>query len=225
MQIGDTVSGLAETMKIDVQESEWPELLPFLFSCVQGNQTRQMESALRIISELAGFVMPVLLPQMNILREQLARCMMHPETQVKIAGLSATTSFIRELDEDSDRNKFQDLIPVMLQTVSNILSTEEQDSAEESLEAFIEIAETHPKFLRRHLDVIVNNMLQARSQPLDTGFPACMYLPHTQVLYSSADHVWCEKAALDQVCRLYSNLSHHSTSKTRKHCSRGHSSR
>ena len=45
MQIGDTVSGLAETMKIDAQDSEWPELLPFLFSCVQGNQTRQMESA------------------------------------------------------------------------------------------------------------------------------------------------------------------------------------
>lgn len=150
-------------MKIDVQESEWPELLPFLFTCVQGSQTRQTESALRIISDLAGFIMPVLLPQVNVLREQLARCMMHPETHVKIAGLSATTSFIRELDEDSDRNKFQDLIPVMLQTVSNILSTEEQDSAEESLEAFIEIAETHPKFLRRHLDVIVNNMLQVHS--------------------------------------------------------------
>lgn len=178
LQIGDTVSGLAETMKIDVQESEWPELLPFLFACVQGDQTRQMESALRIISELAGFIMPVLLPQISVLREQLARCMMHPETQVKIAGLSATTSFIRELDEDSDRNKFQDLIPVMLQTVSNILSTEEQDSAEESLEAFIEIAETHPKFLRRHLDVIVNNMLQAcpaNAMQLKTAWLACSH--------------------------------------------------
>jgi len=44
--------------------------------------------------------------------------------------------------------------------VSNILSTEEQDSAEEALEAFIEIAEAHPTFLRRQLDVVVNNMLQ-----------------------------------------------------------------
>lgn len=165
MQIGDTVSGLAETMKIDASESDWPELLPFLFTCVQGDQPRQIESALRVISDLAGFVMPVLMPQIAVLREQLARCMMHPETQVKIAGLSATTSFIRELEEDSDRLKFQDLIPVMLQTVSNILSTEEQDSAEESLEAFIEIAETHPKFLRRHLDVIVNNMLQVGPFP------------------------------------------------------------
>ncbi len=119
-----------------------------------------MESALRIFADLAGFIMPVLVPHVNVLREQLARCMSHQETDVKIAGLSATTSFIRELDEDSDRNKFQDLIPVMLQTVSNILSTEEQDSAEEALEAFIEIAEAHPTFLRRQLDVVVNNMLQ-----------------------------------------------------------------
>jgi len=156
-QIGDTVSGLAERVYDD---SEWPELLPFLFECVQSNRPRQMESALRIFADLAGFIMPVLLPHVNVLREQLARCMSHQETDVKIAGLSATTSFIRELDEDSDRNKFQDLIPIMLQTVSNILSTEEQDSAEEALEAFIEIAEAHPTFLRRQLDVVVNNMLQ-----------------------------------------------------------------
>lgn len=161
-KIGDTVSGLAERVYDD---SEWPELLPFLFECVQSNQPRQMESALRIFADLAGFIMPVLLPHVNVLREQLARCMSHQETDVKIAGLSATTSFIRELDEDSDRNKFQDLIPVMLQTVSNILSTEEQDSAEEALEAFIEIAEAHPTFLRRQLDVVVNNMLQVAQSP------------------------------------------------------------
>ena len=158
LQIGDTVSGLAERIYDD---SEWPELLPFLFQCVQSDQPRQMESALRIFADLAGFIMPVLLPHVNVMREQLARCMSHQETDVKIAGLSATTCFIRELEEDSDRNKFQDLIPVMLQTVSNILSTEEQDSAEEALEAFIEIAEAHPTFLRRQLDVVVNNMLQA----------------------------------------------------------------
>ncbi|KAL0056152.1 hypothetical protein WJX82_008212 [Trebouxia sp. C0006] len=161
-KIGDTVSGLAERVYDD---GEWPELLPFLFECVQSNQPRQMESALRIFADLAGFIMPVLLPHVNVLREQLARCMSHQETDVKIAGLSATTSFIRELDEDSDRNKFQDLIPVMLQTVSSILSTEEQDSAEEALEAFIEIAEAHPTFLRRQLDVVVNNMLQVAQSP------------------------------------------------------------
>lgn len=126
-----------------------------------------MESALRIFADLAGFIMPVLLPHVNVMRQQLAQCMSHQETDVKIAGLSATTCFIRELEEDSDRNKFQDLIPIMLQTVSNILSTEEQDSAEEALEAFIEIAEAHPTFLRRQLDVVVNNMLQASC--------ACLY--------------------------------------------------
>ena len=158
LQVGDTVSGLAERIYDD---SEWPELLPFLFECVQSNQPRQMESALRIFADLAGFIMPILLPHVNVMRQQLATCMSHPDTDVKIAGLSATTCFIRELEEDCDRNKFQDLIPVMLQTVSSILSTEEQESAEEALEAFIEIAEAHPTFLRRQLDVVVNNMLQA----------------------------------------------------------------
>ena len=171
--MGDTVSGLAERVYDD---STWPELLPFLFECVQSNQPRQMESALRIFADLAGFIMPVLLPHVSVMRQQLATCMSHPETDVKIAGLSATTSFIRDLEEDSDRNKFQDLIPVMLQTVSNILSTEEQDSAEEALEAFIEIAEAHPTFLRMHamylshvtflqqqLDIAANNMLHTGS--------------------------------------------------------------
>lgn len=169
--MGDTVSGLAERIYDD---SEWPELLPFLFECVRSNQPRQMESALRIFADLAGFIMPVLLPHVSVMRQQLATCMSHPETDVKIAGLSATTCFIRELEEDSDRNKFQDLIPVMLQTVSNILSTEEQDSAEEALEAFIEIAEAHPTFLRRQLDVVVNNMLQA-GQP---HLLCCVTYPH-----------------------------------------------
>ena len=162
-QVGDTVSGLAERIYDD---SDWPELLPFLFECVQSNQPRQMESALRIFADLASFIMPILLPHVNVLRQQLQTCMSHPETDVKIAGLSATTCFIRDIEEDSDRNKFQDLIPVMLQTVSNILSTEEQDSAEEALEAFIEIAENNPTFLRRQLDVVVNNMLQVRHRHL-----------------------------------------------------------
>lgn len=66
-QICDTLSELAG--KIPDADVSWPELLPFIFQCVQSGETRMMESALFIFGDLARSMMPTLMQYMGTLHQ------------------------------------------------------------------------------------------------------------------------------------------------------------
>ena len=66
----------------------------------------------------------------------------------------------QELEEPAERDKFQSTIPQQLTVIWNTLQAGDEGTAQEALELFIEVAEAHPRFLRKNLTEIVNAMLQ-----------------------------------------------------------------
>lgn len=67
---------------------------------------------------------------------------------------------LQELEEPAERDRFQSTIPQQLTVIWNTLQAGDEGTAQEALELFIEVAEAHPRFLRKNLTEIVNAMLQ-----------------------------------------------------------------
>ena len=72
----------------------------------------------------------------------------------------------QELEEPAERDRFQSTIPQQLTVIWNTLQAGDEGTAQEALELFIEVAEAHPRFLRKNLTEIVNAMLQVTSAVL-----------------------------------------------------------
>ena len=53
---------------------------------------------------------------------------------VRIAGLRALASFLMALEESSQRAPFQELVPMMLQTIADALSMDAEDECRDALE-------------------------------------------------------------------------------------------
>ncbi|KAG0582851.1 hypothetical protein M758_3G093200 [Ceratodon purpureus] len=164
----DTVAELAAGI---LEEGMWPELLPFMFQCVSSDSMRLRESALLMFAQLAQYIGPQLrtyLPTLHTVFQQ--NLSGSTSSDVRIAALRATTNFVQTLETAQDRERFQDLLPGMLQTLSLALNNHEEATAQEALEMFIEVAGTEPRFLRRQLAEVVGNMLQiAEAAELEEG--------------------------------------------------------
>lgn len=65
-------------------------------------------------------------------------------------------------------------MPAQLGVVARLLNGGEEQSAQDALELFIEVAEAHPRFLRRHLTEVAAAMLQARAGPLCAEWPVLL---------------------------------------------------
>ncbi|KAJ8643483.1 hypothetical protein MRB53_005231 [Persea americana] len=168
----DTVSELASSILSDEGGgAAWPDLLPFIFQSVTSDSPRLQESALLIFSQLSQYAAEALLPHLatlhSILLERLSNS---PSADVRIAALSAAVNLIQSLASAADRDRFQDLLPPMMRTLTEALNSGQEATAQEALELLIELAGTEPKFLRRQLAEVVGAMLQiAEADALEEG--------------------------------------------------------
>ncbi|KAG2300104.1 hypothetical protein Bca52824_036576 [Brassica carinata] len=137
-KICDTVSELASGI---LPENGWPELLPFVFQCVSSDSSKLQESAIYTAS---------------------LQCLSSNSvsSDVKIASLNAVISFVQCLSNSTERDRFQDVLPAMIRTLTESLNNGNEATAQEALELFIELAGTEPRFLRRQLIDVVGSMLQ-----------------------------------------------------------------
>jgi hypothetical protein len=166
-KVCDCVSELAAGI---IEDQGWPELLPFIFQCVQSGEPRLMESALLIFAALARYVMGVLTQYMGTLHGLLQQCLGHQVSDVRLAAMKATCVFISELESAEERDKFQAILPALLACIGRALNEGDETAAQEAIEMFIEIAEAHPRFLRKQLPEVVGAMLQiAESDQLEEG--------------------------------------------------------
>ncbi len=88
----DTVAELASGT---YEELGWPELLPFMFQCVQSNDTRLQESALLVFAQLARHIMGTLRQYMGTLHEVLTRTLASSSQDVALAAMRATSNFVQ----------------------------------------------------------------------------------------------------------------------------------
>ncbi|XP_014491277.1 importin-5 [Vigna radiata var. radiata] len=166
----DTISELAAAILPD-DPSAWPNLLPLLFQWVTSPEPRLQEVSLLIFAQLAHYIGQTLLPQLSTLHSVFLRCL-HSSTpsDVRIAALAASINFIQCLTSSSDRDRFQDLLPLMMQTLTEALNSGQEAVAQEALELLIELAGTEPRFLRRQIVDVVGSMLQvAEAEALEEG--------------------------------------------------------
>ncbi|XP_034223472.1 importin-5-like isoform X2 [Prunus dulcis] len=165
----DTISELASSV---LPENQWPELLPFMFQCVTSDNPKLQESALLIFAQLAHYIGETLVPHLTTLHEVFFRCLSTSakSADVRIAALGASVNFIQCLTSAAERDRFQDLLPLMMQTLTEALNCGQEATAQEALELLIELAGTEPRFLRRQLVDVVGSMLQiAEAESLEEG--------------------------------------------------------
>ncbi|PNT46895.1 hypothetical protein POPTR_003G220100v4 [Populus trichocarpa] len=164
----DTVSELASGI---LPDNGWPELLPFMFQCVTSDSFKLQESAFLIFAQLSQYIGESLIPFIKELHGVFLQCLgSSTNFDVKIAALNAVINFIQCLDNSSDRDRFQDLLPSMIRTLTEALNNGNEATAQEALELLIELAGTEPRFLRRQLVDVVGSMLQiAEAESLEEG--------------------------------------------------------
>ncbi|KAJ4724033.1 importin-5-like [Melia azedarach] len=164
----DTVSELASNI---LPENGWPELLPFMFQCVSSDSVKLQESAFLIFAQLSQYIGDTLTPHIKHLHAVFLNCLTNSVNfDVKIAALNAVISFIQCLTSSADRDRFQDLLPSMMRTLTEALNNGNEATAQEALELLIELAGTEPRFLRRQLVDVVGSMLQiAEAESLEEG--------------------------------------------------------
>ncbi|KAG8387370.1 hypothetical protein BUALT_Bualt02G0014300 [Buddleja alternifolia] len=164
----DTISELASSL---LPENQWPEILPFMFQCVTSSSPKLQESAFLMLSQLAQFIGEMLIPYITELHNVFLNVLNNsPNSDVKIAALSAVINFIQCLTSSSDRDRFQDLLPAMMRTLTEALNSGQEATAQEALELLIELAGTEPRFLRRQIVDVVGSMLQiAEADTLEEG--------------------------------------------------------
>ncbi len=64
------------------------------------------------------------------------------------------------MEEPSQRDKLQGMVGGMLACLGRTLTSGDEASAQEALTLFIDVAEAHPRFLRKQLGEVVQAMLQ-----------------------------------------------------------------
>lgn len=164
----DTISELASSL---LPENQWPEFLPFMFQCVTSTSPKLQESAFLMFSQLAQFIGETLTPYIADLHSVFLNVLnSSPHSDVKIAALSAVVNFIQCLSNSADRDRFQDLLPLMMRTLTQALNSGQEATAQEALELLIELADTEPRFLRKQIVDVVSSMLQiAEAESLEEG--------------------------------------------------------
>ncbi|RYR53963.1 hypothetical protein S245_020863 [Arachis hypogaea] len=167
-KLSHTVAELASAL---LPNNAWPDLLPLLFQWVTSDQPKLQEISLLIFAELADYVGEALIPQLTTLHAVFLRCLGPSSTSdVRIAALAASINFVQRLTSSSDRDRFQDLLPLMMQTLTEALNSGQEATAQEALELLIELAGTEPRFLRRQIVEVVGSMLQvAEAESLEEG--------------------------------------------------------
>jgi hypothetical protein len=73
---------------------------------------------------------------------------------------SLTAACLQSIEEPSQRDKLQGMVGGMLACLGRTLTSGDEASAQEALTLFIEVAEAHPRFLRKQLAEVVQAMLQ-----------------------------------------------------------------
>ncbi|XP_055814575.1 uncharacterized protein LOC129884270 isoform X2 [Solanum dulcamara] len=164
----DTISELTSSI---LPENQWPEILPFMFQSVTSDSTKLQECAFLIFAQLAQYIGDILVPYTKDLHSVFLQTLNNSHNaDVRIAALSAAINFIQCLSIANQRDRFQDLLPGMMSTLTEALNIGQEATAQEALELMIELAGTEPRFLRRQLVDVVGAMLQiAEAESLEEG--------------------------------------------------------
>nr|XP_016458312.1 PREDICTED: importin-5-like isoform X1 [Nicotiana tabacum] len=163
VELRGTVMDLAASL---IPDNNWPELLPFLYQCLTSTSSNKLkESAFLIFAYLADDIGEIMVPNYVKMLHPLFLNTLNDDTlndlDVRIAAMNAVISFIQCIPSSNEKERFQDLLPGMMKTLTDgLCNGDQEDAAKDVLDLFIELAENEPKFLRRQLVVVVGSIME-----------------------------------------------------------------
>ncbi|KAI8514353.1 Importin-5 [Branchiostoma belcheri] len=163
-KICDATAELARNLMGDDGTNHWPEALKFLFECASSQDPALKESALNIFCSIPGIFGNQQAHYLEVIKQMLYQCMTDQTSpQVRRLAAKATANFILENENDATlQRQLSDLLPGILQSLSESASTQDDDCV---LKSMIDLAENTPKYLRLQLDSVLNINLQILSNP------------------------------------------------------------
>lgn len=149
IELSYTVAKMAASF---LPDNSWPELLPFLYQCVTGSSSNNYTkvSAFFILGILAEEIGETMVPCLKDLHSLFLNTL-NDDTfllEVRIMATKAVINFIHSVPSSNEKERFLELLPSMMKTLTDASSNSEQeDVAEYVLKFYIELAENEPRFL------------------------------------------------------------------------------
>ncbi|KAK4528301.1 hypothetical protein GAYE_SCF54G6238 [Galdieria yellowstonensis] len=132
-----------------VNDQPWPELLPFLFQLMQGSNEVEKLCGLEILCQLVEYVSSTWIePQLPAFHNIFHGALSSGQPQLQAVALRATCGVLTTI-ESSLCSHFQDLAPLMLQTVNTLITQGQLEETENCLQSLVEVADSEPKYFRR----------------------------------------------------------------------------
>ncbi|XP_076436016.1 importin-5-like isoform X1 [Babylonia areolata] len=155
----DTVAELARNMLDDDGTNKWQDVLKFMFELASSGDPGLMESALHIFTVFPGIFGNQQTHYLDVIKQMLGQSLqLRSAPQVVNEAVKATTAFLVNNDKESHvHHHLRDLLPAMVQGISDSIQTQDDDSV---LKCLIEVAENIPKFLRPALESIFDMCLK-----------------------------------------------------------------
>ncbi|CAN4087801.1 unnamed protein product [Withania somnifera] len=160
------ISDLATSL---LPDNNWPELLPFLNQCFVDSTSNNCfkMSAFLLYAQLAEKIGETVVSCLEDMHSLFLNTLNNDDDTlhdlyVRIAATMAVITSIQCVSSSNEKEKFQDLLPGMMRTLTDSLSNsdQEEDAAGNVLQFFIELARNEPKFLRRQLVVVLGTMIE-----------------------------------------------------------------
>lgn len=150
-KICEVVAEVARYLVDDDGNNQWPDLLQFLFQCVNSQSVELQESALRIFAAV-----PSVFGNQENQYLAMIKQMLHQSIQpgviedVRVQAVRAIGAFILAHEKDSSILKaFADMLPQIIEVIGASIKEEDDQTL---LKLLVELAENCPKFLRANLE-------------------------------------------------------------------------
>ncbi|PHT26516.1 hypothetical protein CQW23_33867 [Capsicum baccatum] len=181
LKLGSIVLKLAASF---IKDNNWPELVPFLYQCLDSSSKKYAKaSAFLTLAGLAEKVGETIVHSMkglhSIFRDTLNDDKL--DLEVRSVAMYAVINFIQCLSSSNEKERFQDLLPCMMKTLNDALSSGNEEFIlrnQYPMRYFMMLA-NEPRFLRRQLvDVVctVFEIVEAECLEEDTRHMAVEFL-------------------------------------------------
>eukprot|EP00126_Sphaerothecum_destruens_P008686 Sdes_comp20310_c0_seq4m13948 len=150
-KVCEVISEIARTCN-NIQ-SEWSELLPFMFESFNSEHVVNKESSLLLFTGLVGFMANSLLPYLSVIEQMIFAALLDVQNlSVRIQGVKASGSLLAALDDAKSLSRLANQIPLILQVSQQCVAAREEDSARTVFEVLVDLAENRPKLFKKYFE-------------------------------------------------------------------------
>jgi len=156
---------LARNLMDENDQSQWPEIMEFLFQSANSTHPSLKESALIIFEAFPGVFGNQAERLGQVIHQIFLNCLIDQETKVRYTAATALAAYLKHNAENPQfLNVYRDCLTPFIATVTHSLANSDDDTV---LKSLIDVAENLPKYLRPSIDEIFDLCLQAMQQTDD----------------------------------------------------------